>query len=101
MRGRDPIGVEHADSVGDEVGALVLGSPRLVRDRAACVAMVVADHEPAAFGQHPAEALLPPEHRPTDTHHQEDCGIGLIAEGLSTKLDAVRFDYALGQLRSP
>src|SRR5207248_1313989 len=36
------------------------GVPRRVGDRSAGVAVVVADHEPVAGREHPAEALLPP-----------------------------------------
>jgi hypothetical protein len=61
--------------------------------------MVVADHEPAAVGEHPAEALLPPEHRPAP-HHQQDRRVGRVAEGLRAQLDAVRFDHPLRQIRS-
>src|SRR6187551_2021938 len=38
VRGRDPVGVEHANRVGNEVGPRVLGSSRLIGDRAARVA---------------------------------------------------------------
>ena len=62
--------------------------------------MVIADHEPAAAGEHPTEALLPPEHRGTDAHDQEDRRVGRLAEGLRAELDTVGFDHALGQLRS-
>ena len=62
------VGVEHPHGVGDQVGAGVSGPPRLVGHRSAGVAVVVADHEPPAVGEHPAEALLPPEHRRTDAH---------------------------------
>jgi hypothetical protein len=59
VRGRDLVGVEHAGGVGDEVVAGVPRASDLIGDRAAGVAMVVANHEPPAVGEHPAEALLP------------------------------------------
>ena len=62
--------------------------------------MVIADHEPAPAGEHPAEALLPPEHRGTDAHDQQDRRVGQLAEGLSAELDTVGLDHSLGQLRS-
>jgi hypothetical protein len=60
--------------------------------------MVVADHEPPTVGEHPAETLLPQEHRPASAHYEEDWRVGLVAEGPRAELDAVRFDHALGQL---
>ena len=96
MRTRDPEGVEDAGRVGDQVGAGVFRAPRLIRDRSASVPVVVADHEAPSFGQQPAEALLPPEHRCADAHDQEDGRIGGAAERLRTELDAVCFDHALG-----
>ena len=100
VRRPDLVGVEHAGGVGDHVGAGVPGVSRLVGDRAAGVAVVVADHEPPAVGEHPAERLLPPEHRRADPHHEEDWRVGRIAEGLRAELNAVRFDHLLGQRRS-
>jgi AAA domain len=92
--------LEDADGVGDEVGARVWRPPRLVGGRTAGVTVVVADHEPPAPGQHPAKALLPPEHRPTDPHHEEDRRVGGIAEWLGAELNAVHLDHPLGQLGS-
>jgi hypothetical protein len=62
--------------------------------------VVVADYEPPAVGEHLAEALLPPEHRPANAHDEEGRRVGRVAEGLRAELDAVRFDQSLGQLRS-
>src|SRR5919204_2028501 len=70
----------------------------LVSDRATGVAVVVADHEPAAVGEDPAEPLLPPEHRAADAHHKKDRRVNGIAERLRAKLDAVDFDHPLSQL---
>jgi hypothetical protein len=47
------------------------------------------DHEPPAVGEHRAEALLPPEHRPADSHDEENRGVGRIPEGLGAELDPV------------
>jgi hypothetical protein len=95
VRGRDPVSVEHARSVGGEVRARVAGAAGRIGDRSAGVAVVVADHEPPALGEHPAEALLPPEHRAAEAHDQEDRRIRPVAEGLGAELDAVRLDHAL------
>src|SRR6266511_5688989 len=63
VRGRDAEAIEHPDGVSREIGPRVLGPPGLVGDRAAGVAVVVADHVPPAACEHSAEVLLPPEHR--------------------------------------
>jgi hypothetical protein len=101
VRGRDLVGVEHAGGVGDQVIAGVPGTARLVGDRSPRVAMVVADQEPPAVGEHPAEPLLPPEHRGADPHDQEDRRIPRIAEGLGAEPDAVRLDQSLGHPGPP
>ena len=93
--GGDPVRVEDAAGVRHQVGAGVRRAPRLVGHRAAGVAVVVADDEAAALGQPPAEALLPPEHRRADAHHQEDGRVARIAERLRAELDAVRLDHPL------
>src|SRR3954447_18761952 len=59
--------------------------------------MVVADNEPPAVREHPAEALLPPQHRCTHAHDEEDRRVGRVTEWLGAKLDPVRLDHALGQ----
>jgi hypothetical protein len=92
---RDLVGVEHAGGVGHQVGAAVSGAPRLVGDGPARVAVVVADHEPVPVGQHPAEALLPPEHRGADAHDEQDRRVGRVPEGLGTQLDLVGLDHSL------
>src|SRR5687767_6360555 len=99
MRGREAVRVEHTRSVGDQVAAGVPGPARLIADRSTGVAMVVADHESPAVGEHRAEILLPPEHRAADAHDEEDRRVGRDAERLRTELDAVRLDHALCQLR--
>ena len=57
--------------------------------------MVVADHELSTRGEHPAEALLPPEHRAAHPVDEEDRRVGRIAKRLGAQLDAVRFDDSL------
>ena len=75
---------------------MYLGAPGLVGHRAAGVAVVVADHEPPTVGEHPAEALLPPQHRRPDAHDQKDGGILRVAERLRAELDTVCFDFSVG-----
>jgi hypothetical protein len=71
VSGPNVVGVEHTGRVRDEVGAGVAGMPRLVRDRAAGVAVVVADHEPSAVGEEPAEARFPPQHGRAEAHDEQ------------------------------
>jgi hypothetical protein len=96
VRCREPVGVEDADSVGDQIGARVSGAPCLTGGRSSRVPVVVADHEAPFRGQQAAEALLPPEHRWADAHDQENGRVGGATEGLRTELGAVRLDHALG-----
>jgi len=91
---RKRVAVQDRGGVGDEVTARVFRPSRLVGDRPADVAVVVADHVPASVGQQPAEALVPPEHRGADPHDEEDGGIGRVPERLGAELDPVRFDHA-------
>ena len=96
VRGRDPVGVEHTGGVGDQVGAGVLGVSRLIGDRSARCRGGRSGSRTARLGEHPAEALLPPEHRRADAHDKQDRRVGRVAEGLRAELDAVRFDHPLG-----
>jgi hypothetical protein len=93
----DPVAVEYAESVGEKVVSRVPGASRLIGDRTTGVAVVVADHEPSVPGEHPAKALLPPEHRSPDAHDEQDRRVARIAEGLGADLGAIRIDHALGQ----
>src|SRR5919201_4103824 len=68
----DAVSVEDGGGVGDQVETCVAGLTGRVGDRAAGVAVVVADDVPAAFGEHPAEALVPPEHRCAHAHDEQD-----------------------------
>lgn len=95
VRGRDPVGIEHAGGVTDQVRAGVSGTARLVGDRPAGVAVVVTDHEAPALGEQPAKTRLPPEHRSPQTHHEQDGWIGRVAEGLGAERDAVRIHDVL------
>ena len=76
VRGREAVGVEHSRGIGDQVHAAVPGVAGLVRGRSARVAVVVPDHEPPSVDEHPAEALVPPEHRRADAHDEEDRRVG-------------------------
>src|ERR687890_84326 len=82
-------GIEQADDVLCQVAQGVGRSTRLVADRSAGVAVVVADDEPGAGHQSLAEALLPPVHRGCPSHDEEDGGIDPIAECLDTEVDPV------------
>ena len=99
VRGHELVPVEDTDGIGHQIGTAVPRPPRLTGDRAAGVAVVVADHEPAALGKQPAETRLPPEHRPTGPHDQQNWRIARVAERLRTELDAVRFDHPLTHVR--
>src|SRR5262245_26885781 len=101
MSSPDVVGVEDANGVGNEVRARVFGMLWLVGDGPAGVAVVVADHESAAIGEHPAEALLPPEHRPPDAHDEQNRWISEVAKGLRAELDTTHGDHALRQLHPP
>src|SRR5262249_21410123 len=101
MSSLDVVGVEDANGVGNQVRARVFGMLWLVGDGPAGVAVVVADHEPAAIGEHLAEALLPPEHRPPDAHDEQDRWISEVAKGLRAELDTTHGDHALRQLHPP
>jgi hypothetical protein len=95
VRGRNAVGVEHTGGVADHVRAGVLGTPGLVGDRPPGVALVVADHEPPAVREHPAEVVLPPDHRAAASHDQEDRRVARVAERLGAELDAVGLDHPL------
>src|SRR5215211_5957360 len=70
-------GVEQADGVLCQVSQGVGRSTRLVADRSAGVAVVVADDEPGAGHETLAEAVLPPVHRGCPSHDEEDGGSAL------------------------
>ena len=92
---RQTVRVEYTGGVGDKVGTVVGGVARLVRDRSAGVAVVVADHEAPAIGEAPTEAGIPPQHRPATPHDQQHCRVGRIAERLRAQVDAIHFDHPL------
>src|SRR3712207_5079948 len=87
--------IEQADGILCQVAQGIRRSPRLVADRSAGVAVVVADDEPAAGHQSLAEALLPPVHRGCPSHDEEDRGFGPIAECLDAEVDPVGPDDPL------
>src|ERR687890_340351 len=94
-------GVEQADGVLCEVTQGVGRSTRLVADRSAGVAVVVADDEPGAGHETLAEAVLPPVHRGCPSHDEEDGGVGPIAECLDAEVDPVCPDNPLVGLHRP
>src|ERR687898_243443 len=94
-------GVEQAQGVLCQVAQGVGRSTRLVADRSAGVAVVVADDEPGAGRQTLAEAVLPPVHRGCPSHDEEDGGVGPIAECLHAEVDPVCPDDPLVGLHRP
>src|SRR5215213_11301769 len=70
-------GVEQADGILCQVAQGVGRSTRLVADRSAGVAVVVADDEPGSGHQSLAEPVLPPVHRGCPSHDEEDGGSAL------------------------
>src|SRR5215208_2949296 len=70
-------GIEQADGVLGQVAQGVGRSTRLVADRSASVAVVVANDEPRSGRETLAEALLPPVHRGCPSHDEEDGGAAL------------------------
>src|SRR5215211_3552636 len=88
-------GVEQADGVLCYVAQGVGRSTRLVADRSARVAVVVADDEPGAGHETLAEPLLPPVHRGCPSHDEEDGGVGPIAECLDAEVDPISPDDSL------
>ena len=62
--------------------------PALRTRRAAGVAVVVADHEEPAVGEHPAERRVPPGHRASEPHHQQQRLRRRVAERLVAELHA-------------
>lgn len=93
---RDPVAVQYAAGVGNQVGAGVSGAARLVGDRTPGVAVVVANHEPPAIGQQSTETFLPPQHRRAGAHDEQERRVGGVAHGIRAQLDTVRLDHALG-----
>ena len=100
VRRREAVGIEHPGGIGHQVGSAVAGVPRFVGSRPARIAVVIADHEPPAVGEPLTEALLPPQHRGAETHHEKRRRIGRLTEGLRAQLHAVRLDHALGHIAS-
>src|SRR5215218_7990523 len=94
-------GIEQADGVLGQVAQGVGRSTRLVADRSAGVAVVVADDEPGSGRETLAEALLPPVHRGCPSHDEEGGGVGPIAEGLDAEVDPISPDDPLVGLHRP
>lgn len=96
VRGRDLVGVEYADRVADQIRAGVSGVAQLVGEGSTGVAVVVTDHEPSALGEHPAEVLLPPEHRSPGAHDEQDRWVRPIAKRLGAQGHTIGVNHALG-----
>src|SRR5215212_2199408 len=94
-------GIEQADGVLGQVAQGIGRSTRLVADRSAGVAVVVADDEAGAGHQSLAEPVLPPVHRGCPSHDEEDRGIGGISEGFDAYVHPVRPDDPLTGPREP
>ena len=94
-------GVEHSDGVLCQVAQRIGCGTRLVADRSAGVAVVVADDEPGAGCQPLAEPVLPPVHRGCPSHDEENGRIGLISESLDAEVDPVGPDDPLVGLHRP
>ena len=96
----ETVGIEHPGRVGHKVTTAVAGAPGFVGGRSARVAVVVADHEPAAVREAPTELLLPPQHRCAETHDEKNRRIGWFAERLRAQLNPACFDHPLGHISS-
>src|ERR687894_1816049 len=94
-------GVEQADGVLCQVAQRIVRGPRLVADRSAGVAVVVADDEPGAGHQSLAEPPLPPVHRGCPSHDEQDGGVGYVAERLGAEVDPVGPDDPLVGFHRP
>jgi hypothetical protein len=94
-------GVEQAQGVLCQVTQGVGCRTRLVADRSAGVAVVIADDEAGASRQTLAEAFLPPVHGGCPSHDEEDGGICPIAECLDAEVDPICPDDPLGELHGP
>src|SRR5438105_4960037 len=111
VRGLDPERVEEPGVVVGHVVERVARRARVAADRRhhvrrwatldlrrqADVAIVEADHEVAALGEHAAEALVPVQHLGAEPHDQKERRVAAIAEGLVEDLDSVRAREGQGQ----
>lgn len=89
--------VEQADRICGQIAQRVLRSTRLVADRSAGVAVVVADDESGGSGETLAELILPPVHRSGRSVDKEDRRVGGVAEGLDVEVHPVDpDDFAVG-----
>jgi hypothetical protein len=89
--------VKEPDGVLDQIAARILGGARLVADRAAGVAIVVAGHEPGAGRELRAELLLPREHRAAGSRDEQDRRVRRVTEGLEAQINAVCADDPLAR----
>jgi hypothetical protein len=79
-------GVEQADRIRGQIAQRVLWSTRLIADRSAGIAVVVADDESAGSGETLAELILPPVHRSGRSVDKEDRRVGGVAEGFDAEV---------------
>ena len=96
MCGSKAVAVEQGDRVCEQIASGVARTSGLIGRRSASAALVVADHEPAVPGEHSAEPVLPPQHRASDTHHEDDRRICRVTERLGAELDPIHIDQSLG-----
>ena len=84
--GPEFVSIEDADDDGDEVAARVPEIAEPIGDRAAGVAVVATDDEPAAVGERPAEVVRPSEHRGAKAHDQQDRWLRGVAPPVGAEL---------------
>jgi len=89
-------GIDQTGRVADQIGAGVAGRARRIADRAAGVAVVVPDDEPATRGQPSTELGVPPVHRRRGTGDQHDRGRFRITEGLHAQVHPVGTHHPFG-----
>jgi hypothetical protein len=92
--------VEERDRVHEQISSGIGRAPGLVRRRPPGVALVVADHEPTALSDQPAEPVRPPQHRAAEARNEEDGRIVRVAERLGIELDPIGVDQALADWHS-
>src|SRR3954454_12062647 len=95
---RDPVAVEDARGVGDEVRAAVVRPARRAGGRAAGVAVVVAHDEAPARRERRTERIVPPQHRRAHAHDQQHRRVAGVAERLGAQLDPIPLDDPLAHV---
>src|SRR3954471_17397682 len=95
---RDPVAVEDARGVGDEVRAAVVRPARRAGGRAAGVTVVIAHDEAPARRERRTERIVPPQHRRAHAHDQQHRRVAGVAERLGAQLDPIRLDDPLAHV---